>query len=338
MAVLTSTNYWETIFTELQEAIEENSRIKYLYIAKKYDQAIRAVEDRIRFFYGKNATDNKIPLRQAYKKLPPEQLEMFRDLIATYLRDWRKELGYSSDEQPVDHAEKVSKKDTDAQTLERLLDEDTLNDADKWVTLLEEYETKPEVTQYEALSIPILNEVEKASHSLGTTLLVLTAITGWVVYSDIAKHLKFATMSQEALKAELLKSWAADNMNLYDRLSTNKAKLSAAVKTSLLRGFRNELSVDEVVTEVAKTMGIGEIAAKRLVVTENGFFNTHATYLALKQAGFTHYRYNCRLLPTSCEDCIALHNTVFPLDAYEVGVTSPPLHPNCLCYISGEVI
>ena len=98
------------------------------------------------------------------------------------------------------------------------------------------------------------------------------------------------------------------------------------------------MSVDAVVAEVSKVMGIGQNAAKRLVVTENSFFNTQATYLALKQAGYTHYRYICRLLPTSCEDCIALHNTVFPIEMYEVGVTASPMHPHCLCYIVGEVV
>lgn len=336
--LLTSSNYWNVVFQELQEAINENSRVKYLYMSKQYDKAIAAIEERIRFFYGKNATDSKIPLKQAYKKLPPEQLEMFHDLISTYLRDWREELGYDLGEKSVDHAKEVSGEDT---SNENTSDTDVLTDTETWLNVLREYETKSDVTEYEALVIPILNEVEKTSHELGETLLVLAVITGWVVYSDIVKNLKLEAklfLSQDALRKELLKSWASDGVPLYDRLSANKNKLSTAVKTSLLKGFRNELSVDEVVAEVSKVMGVGEAAAKRLVVTENSFFNTQATYLVLKQAGYTHYRYICRLLPTSCDTCIDLHNTVFPLEAYEVGVTSPPIHPNCLCYIVGEEI
>ena len=337
MTIITSSNYWTVVFQELQEAINENSHIKYLYIAKKYDEAIKLIEDKIIAWYGRNSINHKVSLKQAYKKLPPDQLEQFHDLIATYLRDWREELGYDLGGKTIDHASNVSKKDTDAQELEQLTTEtNTINDTDTWLALLQEYQTKDDVTCFEALSIPILNEIEKVSNDTSNTLLELLVITGWVVYSDINKTLKIQGLAQEQLKKELLKSWAKDDLNLYDRFNSNKAKLSASVKSTLVKGFRNEMSVDDVIAEVSKTMGIGAGAAKRLVVTENSFFNTQSTYLALKQAGYTHYRYICRLLPTSCEDCIDLHSTVFPMDAYEVGVTSPPLHPHCLCYIVGE--
>lgn len=332
-SVITSTNYWETIFTELQDAIEENSHVKYLYIAKKYDQAIMAVEDRIRFFYGKNATDNKIPLRQAYKKLPPEQLDMFHDLIATYLRDWREELGYDLGEKPVDHAEKVSGEDTSD---EGVSDVDTLNDTETWLNVLQEYETKSEVTEYEALVIPILNEVEKTSHELGKILLVLTLITGWEVYRSITENLNLEAklfLSQDALRQELLKSWASDNLSLYERLSVNKSKLSAAVKTALLKGFRNEATVDEVVDEVSRVMGVGSVAARKLVVTENTHFNNYSTYLALKQAGYKTYKIVARIDGKTCDDCIDWNGDVYPIDQYEPNVTAPPKHSHCRCYI-----
>lgn len=337
MAVIASTNYWETVFNELQEEIERNGHAKYLYIAKRYDECITLIEDKIRTWYGRNAIDHKVSLKQAYKKLPPEQLEQFKDLIATYLRDWREELGYDLGGKTIDHVDEVSKEDTDAQELERLTSEtNTINDVDTWLALLQEYQTKDDVTCYEALCVPILNEIEKASNDTSNALLELLVITGWTVHYDITKNLKLQGLAQEQLKKELLKSWAKDNLNLYDRFNANKSKLSASVKSALIKGFRNEMGVDDVIAEVSKTMGIGAGAAKRLVVTENSFFNTQSTYLALKEAGYTHYRYICRLLPTSCEDCIDLHSTVFPMDAYEVGVTSPPLHPHCLCYIIGE--
>ena len=111
MAVITSTNYWQTVFDELQSEIERNGHAKYLYIAKRYDEAIRLIEDRLRAWYGRHALDGKISLKQAYKKLPADQLEMFKDLIDTYLRNWNEELGYNLGEKPIDHAEKVSGKD-----------------------------------------------------------------------------------------------------------------------------------------------------------------------------------------------------------------------------------
>ena len=328
MAVITSTNYWTTVFEELQAEVERNGHAKYLMLSKRYDEAIRLIEDRIVGWYGVYAKDVKIPLRQAYKKLPPDLLERFHDLIATYLRDWNEELGYDLEEKPIEHVNEVSKEDTTTES-------DVLNDTETWLNTLREYQNKEDVTYFEALSIPVLNEVEKVSHNTAETLLLLLTVTGWTVYESVAKNLKIQALAQEQLNKELLKAWAVDNMNLYDRFNGNKAKLSASVKSALLKGFRNEMSVNEVVAEVSRMMGIGVAASKRLVLTENTHFNSYSTYLALKKGGYTHYQYVCRMMPTSCEDCVSLHLSVFPLDAYEEGITAPSLHPNCVCYIRG---
>lgn len=329
--VITSSNYWNVVFDELMEEIEENGKAKYLLLEKKYKQTIERIEERIRFFYGKYATNNKVSLKNAYRTLNKEHLEMFHDLIKQYIKYW--------DDQ------KVSEKDTDEKDTEnedvrenRTTENESLSDTTDWIEVLKSYQNKPEVTQYESLLIPILQEVEVVSNETSNALLELLVLTGWVAHYDITKNLKVQALAQEQIKKELLKAWSADNMNLYERFNVNKAKLSTAVKSALIQSFRNEASVDDVVSEISKLMGINENAAKRLVLTENAHFNTHATYLALKQAKYTHYRYICRLLPTSCEDCIALHNTVFRMEDYEAGVTSPPMHPYCLCYIVGEVI
>ena len=326
MAVITSSKYWEVVFDELQERVEENGREKYLLIGKRYDEAIKRIEDRIIAWYGRYAIDNKIPLRQAYKKLPQDQLEQFRELIEYYLRNWNEELGYDVGEKVIDHAEKVSKEDTTSET-------DVLNNPYEWITYLKECRNRDDITYFEALSVPILNEVEEVSHSTAKELLGLLVLTGWAVHYDIAKNLKIQGLAEEALKKELLKSWAVDGVPLYDRFNANKAKLSTSVKSTLVKGFRNEMTVDQVVKEVSKTMGVGEAVAKRLVVTENTHFSTYATYLAIKEAGYTEYQYFSRLTANTCEDCMALHLSIFPIEAYEEGVTAPTLHPYCVCYI-----
>ena len=327
--MITSSNYWEKVFEELQSQIERNGKEKYLYIAKRYDECVRSIEDRLMSWYGRNSIGNKVSLKQAYRKLPPEQLEAFRALIEFYLRDWNEELGYDLDEEPIEHIEEVSSLDTQDDTTEN----DVLSDADSWIETLILYQQKEDVTYYESLVIPILNEIEMVSHDTSSILDVLLMITGWAVYDSITEHLKVKAMTKEALTAELLKSWASDGVPLYDRLSANKSKLSSAVKTILVKGFRNEMSVNEVINEVGKTMGIGATAAKRLVVTENTFFNVHSTYLALKQAGYTHYKIVATIDAQTCDDCIAWDGDTYPIEMYEPNVTSPPKHVYCRCRI-----
>lgn len=331
MAVITSTNYWQTVFDELQSEIERNGHAKYLYIAKRYDEAIRLIEDRIRAWYGRHALDNKISLKQAYRKLPPEQLEMFKDLIDTYLRNWNEELGYNLDEKPIDHVEKVSGKDTTSESDVSEVYE--LNDTEAWITYLQECRNRDDITYFEALSVPILNEVEKVSHDTAETLLALLVLTGWAVHYDITKNLKIQGLAQEQLKKELLKSWASDNLTLYERVARNKATLSSAVKASLVKGFRNEMTVDEVIAEVSKTMNTGAGAAKKLVVTENTHFNCYSTMLALKQAGYKYYQILATLDSKTCEDCIAWNGDIYPISEYQPNVTAPPQHSFCRCRI-----
>ena len=328
MTVITSENYWKVVFGELQEDVERNGESKYLLISKRYDEAIKIIEDRIMAWYGRHAIGNKVSLRNAYKKLPKDQLEIFQVMINEYLKYWTTELGYDKDE--IEPIQKVSEKDTSESDVS---ESDTLSDAETWLETLILYQSKQDVTQYESLVIPIINEIEKVSHETSLALLALVGLTGWTIYDSITKNLKLKPISQDALKKELLKSWAADEMTLYDRLSANKSKLSSSVKAMLVKGFKNEMTVDAVISEVAKTMGIGQNAARRLVVTENTHFSTYATYLAMKQAGYTQYQYFSRLTANTCEDCMALHGSVFPIEAFEEGVTAPSLHPYCVCYV-----
>lgn len=317
MTVITSSNYWNVLFTEIQNEVEENGRMKYLLIEKKYKQAVERAEERIRFFYGKNAVNNRIPLKLAYRKLDKEQLEQFHDLIEQYIKWWDNE---------IQREEKVSEKDTS--------ETDVINDTETWINTLHEYQKKEDITYFEALSVPIINEIEKVSHETSNHLLELLVVTGWFVFNDVAKNLKIKTLAQEQVKKELLKSWAKDDLNLYDRFNSNKAKLSATVKGALVKGFKNELSVDNVVAEVSKVMEGGQFAAKRLVTTENTHFNCYSTMLAMKRAGYEFYKINAVIDSKTCEDCIDWNGDIYPISEYSPNVTAPPQHSHCRCFVT----
>lgn len=327
MTVITSENYWSVVFRELQEEISRNSYIKYLYISKKYDQAIKAVEDRIGVWYGSHALDNKVSLRKAYRRLPKDQLEQFHDMIELYLKYWHEELGYDKDEL------KVSEKDTETDESESDVPE-TLSDTDSWVETLILYQEKKDVSCYEALAIPIIQEIEKASHETSLALLALLAITGVAVHKSIAENLGFKAIPTEQVKKELLKSWAADDMDLYSRFNANKAKLSSSVKAALVKGFRGNSTVDEVIAEVSKVLEGGKFAAKRLVTTENTHFNCYSTMLAMKKAGYKAYKINAVIDAKTCDDCIAWDGDVYPINEYSPNVTAPPQHSHCRCYVT----
>lgn len=338
MTVITSSNYWNIVFQELQKQVDNNAKEKYLLIGRKYDLAVKSIEDRIISWYGKHALNSKISLKLAYKKLSPEHLEQFKGMIEFYLRNWHDELGYEIDA----HGQKVSQKDTTVREI-RTVEEDDVTETDvsddtrDWIMYLRECLDRDDITCYEALAIPIRDKIEHLTHDTNGVLNELLFLTGWVVFDSVAKKHNVSGLSQTALKNELLKAWASDGMTLYERMSRNKATLTGAVKSALIKGFKNEMSVNEVINEVSKVMGIGQAAARRLVVTENTHFSSYSTYLALKEAGYKYYKYVSRMTANTCEDCELLHGSVFPLEAYEEGVTAPSMHPYCVCYIVGEV-
>ena len=318
MTVITSENYWNVVFDELMAECEENGKAKYLLIEKKYRQAIERIEERIRFFYGKYATNNKVSLKNAYKRLDKEHLDTFKTLIEQYIKYWDNQ--------------KVSEKDTTDDTTES--DVSSLSDTSDWVESLKLYQDKSDVTQYESLLIPIIQEIEVVSNETSNELLALLVLTGWTVHHDITKNLKIQSLAQEQLKKELLKAWSADNMSLYERFNVNKAKLTTSVKSSLIQSFRNEATVDETVTEISKLMNVGMMGAKRLVITENTHFSVYSTYLALKKAGYTHYQICAKIDGKTCDDCIMWNGDIYPIEMYEPNVTAPPKHCFCRCTIS----
>lgn len=129
-----------------------------------------------------------------------------------------------------------------------------------------------------------------------------------------------------------LKPWGADNATWDERLDSDVRvwlnNVNKDVKQALIKGEH----IDDVITQLYKRFNTIEKVTKRLVITESSAMTTASRKTIFKSLGATKYRYYTQRDERVCEECGPMNGLVFPMSAYEIGVTAPPIHPNCRCF------
>lgn len=130
----------------------------------------------------------------------------------------------------------------------------------------------------------------------------------------------------------LFKDWGVDEANWLDRLQNDVElwhyNISKDVKQSLLKRD----SVNSVLEDLNKRFVSVEKVLQRLAITESTAMNSIARREIFKKLGIKKYKFYAREDERTCEYCGALHGLIFPISAYEIGVTASPIHSNCRCW------
>ena len=126
--------------------------------------------------------------------------------------------------------------------------------------------------------------------------------------------------------------WGADEETWITRLSDDIAIWSIYIATDLKRGFAQQLHIDAVLKRLRKRFLTMEQVLDKLVLTESTAIGSMARKRAFKELGIGKYQFYARADERTCETCGELHGQVFPMTAYEVGVTASPIHPRCRCW------
>lgn len=130
----------------------------------------------------------------------------------------------------------------------------------------------------------------------------------------------------------LVRGWGVDNLTWLKRLEDDidlwAFNVSKDVKQSLLR----RKNIDTVVEDLDKRfISIGKVL-QRLAITESTAMNSIARREIFKALGVKKYRFYAREDERTCDECGALHGLIFPISAYEIGVTASPIHAQCRCW------
>lgn len=127
-------------------------------------------------------------------------------------------------------------------------------------------------------------------------------------------------------------SWGVDDKPWSERLADDIALWSVYLANDVKRAIGRQVLIDEVLEQIDKRFLTMEQVLEKLALSESTAYGSLARKKVFKELGITKYRFYSRVDERRCEVCGSMHGLIFPISAYEVGVTASPLHPRCRCW------
>ena len=126
--------------------------------------------------------------------------------------------------------------------------------------------------------------------------------------------------------------WGLDELYFGDRIKINCDKLRAQLASEVKQKIASGAKYEDVIADVERRIEIAKRAAKNSILTESSALNTIARHEIFKSLGVTKWKYYAQRDERTCEVCGSMHGKTFLINAFEIGVTAPPLHRNCRCW------
>ena len=130
--------------------------------------------------------------------------------------------------------------------------------------------------------------------------------------------------------------WHVNKNDWYDNLSYSVARLEKQIIDALTANINYTATEDEpsvdtkpVQKAVEKGSATHERTSKSIVQDECHYVLASTLLLAMKANGYTHFRFKAVLDDRTSDICRGMNGRVFPISAWSVGSTVPPLHRNC---------
>lgn len=147
----------------------------------------------------------------------------------------------------------------------------------------------------------------------------------------IAKEAAFFGVDLDVEKL-LTRKWGIDDLYWLQRLEADVSLWKVYVANDIKRSLHRGATIDDVLKLVDKRFtSIGSILNK-LGMTESTAVGSLSRQAIFKELGVTKYQFYTRPDERRCETCGSMHGQIFPISAYEVGVTASPIHPWCRCW------
>lgn len=130
----------------------------------------------------------------------------------------------------------------------------------------------------------------------------------------------------------LTEGWGADNKTWYERLEDDVAIWCAYILMDIKQSFLKRTHIDDVLLKLDKRFKSMESVITTLGLSESTAIGSMARRKIFTELGVTKYKFYTKPDERRCETCGAMHDLIFPISAYEVGVTASPIHPRCRCW------
>lgn len=132
--------------------------------------------------------------------------------------------------------------------------------------------------------------------------------------------------------ALLSRKWGLDDLYWLERLEADVNLWKVTIAKDVKQLIHKGASLDQVLAQMDKRFTSIDKVLKKLGLSESTAVGSLARQDIFKELGIGKYQFYTKADERTCEECGALHGTVFPISAYEVGVTASPIHPHCRCW------
>ena len=130
----------------------------------------------------------------------------------------------------------------------------------------------------------------------------------------------------------LNRPWGFGDLTWLDRLEADVNLWNTYINCDIKRAMHQGKTLDEILTQLDKRFKSIENVLETLGISESTATGSLSRQEIFKELGITKYQFYTRPDERRCETCGAMHGLIFPISAYEVGVTASPIHPRCRCW------
>ena len=149
----------------------------------------------------------------------------------------------------------------------------------------------------------------------------------------IGKELEFFDVNNENIADKPLdEPWSADDKTWLERLEDDIALWCAYILFDIKQAFHKRQHIDAVLAKLGRRFKSMAYVLETLALSESTAVGSMARRMIFQQLGIGKYQFYTKADERTCETCGSMHGLVFPMSAYEVGVTASPLHPRCRCW------
>lgn len=130
----------------------------------------------------------------------------------------------------------------------------------------------------------------------------------------------------------LSRPWGLDDLYWLERLEADVNLWNARIMKDLKQAMHRGASLDDVLKQLDKRFKSINNVLEALGISESTAVGSLTRQQIFKELGISKYQFYTKADERTCEECGALHGQIFPISAYEVGVTASPIHPRCRCW------
>lgn len=130
----------------------------------------------------------------------------------------------------------------------------------------------------------------------------------------------------------LSRKWGLDDLYWLERLEADVNLWQLTIAKDVKQMIHQGASLDDILNQLNKRFKSIDKVLTKLGISESTAVGSLARKDIFKELGIGMYRFYAKEDERTCDECGALHGTIFPISAFEVGVTASPIHPYCRCW------